>query len=365
MKSNSFYTDRCWLGMVSVKSTLGYLLLGLIIFVSPINALVILQYHHIDTDTPAITSTPPDVFKAHLEYLKTHDYKVVVLDEVLQKKNAARDPLERTVAITFDDAFTSIFETAFPLLQEYQYPFTIFVSTDFISKKSKQYLSWQQLSEMAEAGATIANHTRSHLHMVRKNPAESDAAWLLRQTQEVEQAQNIIETQLGSASRMLALPYGEYQPQLIYRLKGLSYSIFGQQSGAVSVADLPAVIPRFPMGGRYSDLATFGTKVNTRAFPDQGKVINPILDKHQARPVLGLSFPVGNWRLRDLACYGPGGRLTLLKTSASSFAAYSQQDLSPGRSRYNCTMPDQNGRFYWFSQIWMMKRADGAWYPEP
>jgi poly-beta-1,6-N-acetyl-D-glucosamine N-deacetylase len=365
MNSNSFYTDRYRLGMVGLKSTLGCLLLGLIIFVSPVNALVILQYHHIDTDTPAITSTPPEVFKAHLEYLKAHNYEVVVLEDALQAKMTGRDPLERTVAITFDDAFTSIFETAFPLLQEYQYPFTIFVSTDFISKNSKQYLSWQQLSEMAEAGATIANHTRSHLHMVRKKSGESNAAWLHRQTQEVEQAQNIIETHLGRASRMLALPYGEYEPQLIYRLTALSYSIFGQQSGAVSVADLPAVIPRFPMGGRYSDLATFGTKVNTRAFPDQGKVINPILHKHQVRPLLGLSFPAGNWRLKDLACYGPGGRLALKKTSASSFATYSLQDLTPGRSRYNCTMPDQNGRFYWFSQIWMMKRADGAWYPEP
>jgi poly-beta-1,6-N-acetyl-D-glucosamine N-deacetylase len=365
MNSTSFYTDRCRLGMPRLKSTLGYLLLGLIIFVSPVNALVILQYHHIDTDTPAITSTSPEVFKAHLEYLKVHDYEVVVLEQALQEKIAGTDPLERTVAITFDDAFTSIFETAFPLLQDYQYPFTIFVSTDFISENSKQYLSWQQLSEMAGAGATIANHTRSHLHMVRKKPGESDAIWLLRQTQEVEQAQNIIETHLGSASRMLALPYGEYEPQLIYRLKALSYSIFGQQSGAVSAADLPAVIPRFPMGGRYSDLSTFATKVNTRAFPDQGKVINPILGKHQVRPLLGLSFPDGNWRLKDLACYGPGGKLTLKKTSASSFAAYSQQDLTPGRSRYNCTMPDQNGRFYWFSQIWMMKRANGAWYPEP
>ncbi len=365
MKPKAFYTDRCGIGMARLKSTLRTLLLALIVFIAPVNALVILQYHHIDTDTPAITSTAPDIFKAHLEYLKTHGYTVVDLEDALQQENSVTDPLERTVAITFDDAYISIFETAFPLLKQYRYPFTLFVSTDFISKNPVQYLSWQQLSEMADSGATIANHTRSHLHMVRKKSGESDAAWLLRQTEEVQQAQRIIETNLGSSSRLLALPYGEYEPRLIYRLKALSYSIFGQQSGAVSTTDLPMVIPRFPMGGRYADLATFGTKVNTRAFPDQGKVINPILSKHQTRPLLGLSFPPGNWRLTDLACYGPGGRLTLIKTSATSFAVRSPQDLSPGRSRYNCTMPDQNGRFFWYSQIWMMKRADGTWYPEP
>ena len=94
-------------------------------------------------------------------------------------------------------------------------------------------------------------------------------------------------TQTGTSFRMLALPYGEYEPSLIYQLKALSFYIFGQHSGAVSLSDLPMIIPRFPMGGRYSDLATFGTKISTRAFPDQGKVINPILIHSQSRPLLG------------------------------------------------------------------------------
>jgi peptidoglycan/xylan/chitin deacetylase (PgdA/CDA1 family) len=290
---------------------------------------------------------------------------VVSLGEALQQNDPDSSATKPRVAITFDDAFTSIYTTAFPLLQQYQYPFTIFVATDFITNKSKQYLSWQQLTEMADAGATIANHTLSHGHMVRRQAGEDKVTWLHRQTQEVIQAQNIIEAQTGTSFRLLALPYGEYEPSLIYAVKALSFYIFGQQSGAVAITDLPMIIPRFPMGGRYSDLATFGTKVNTRAFPNQGKIINPILSHHQSRPLLGLSFPKGNWRLKDLACYGPGGRLNLDKTSATSFAVRSKVDLTAGRSRYNCTMPDQQGRFYWYSQIWMMKNIDGSWYPEP
>ena len=365
MKLTLFYTGQRRLEMAWLKTSLMHFLVALLFSVPAANALVILQYHHIDSDTPEITSTSPEVFAAHLEFLKANDYQIVSLGEALQQHSPTSSAAKPSVAITFDDAFSSIYTTAFPLLQQYQYPFTIFVATDFISDNSKQYLSWQQLSEMTDAGATIANHTRSHLHMVRRHASEDDLAWLQRQTREVLQAQSIIETQTGTSFRMLALPYGEYEPNLIYQLKALSFYIFGQHSGAVSLSDLPMIIPRFPMGGRYSDLATFGTKISTRSFPDQGKVINPILIHNQSRPLLGLSFPEGNWRLTDLACYGPGGRLILEKTSTASFAVRSKVDLTPGRSRYNCTMPDQQGRFFWYSQIWMMKEIDGSWYPEP
>ena len=37
---------------------------------------VFLLYHHIDTTTPAVTSTTPDDFDAHLEWLAVNDFTV-------------------------------------------------------------------------------------------------------------------------------------------------------------------------------------------------------------------------------------------------------------------------------------------------
>jgi hypothetical protein len=35
-----------------------------------------------------------------------------------------------------------------------------------------------------------------------------------------------------------------------------------------------------------------------------------------------------------------------------------QADLPVGRSRYNCTAPDTEGRYFWFSQLWI--RGEGG-----
>ncbi len=40
---------------------------------------VLLVYHRFSDDGPKSTSTSPEVFKQHLEYLKNNDYKVLPL----------------------------------------------------------------------------------------------------------------------------------------------------------------------------------------------------------------------------------------------------------------------------------------------
>ena len=82
------------------------------------HALVILQYHHIADDTPFSTSTKPEVFAAHLEHLAQSGFNIVSLSEHFSQQNegdASANALE--VAITFDDAYRSIFTEAFPLLR--------------------------------------------------------------------------------------------------------------------------------------------------------------------------------------------------------------------------------------------------------
>ena len=43
--------------------------------------------------------------------------------------------LEKCVSLTADDGFLSFYTEAFPLLVDYQFPMTVFVSTESIDKK--------------------------------------------------------------------------------------------------------------------------------------------------------------------------------------------------------------------------------------
>ena len=52
------------------------------------------------------------------------------------------------MAITIDDAFISVYKEGWPLLKEYNYPFTLFVATDPIDQRLNGYMNWDQLREL-------------------------------------------------------------------------------------------------------------------------------------------------------------------------------------------------------------------------
>ncbi len=129
---------------------------------APAFSAVILQYHHVSTTTPASTSISPTLFVAHLDYIEQNNYEVWALPKVIGYLKAANDLPDNVVVITFDDAYDSIYEAAYPLLKQKKMPFTVFVATEPAQQKLKSFMTWAQLREISEHGATVANHTHTH-----------------------------------------------------------------------------------------------------------------------------------------------------------------------------------------------------------
>ena len=326
---------------------------------------VILQYHHVSDTMPAITSISPKRFTEQLDWLAAHHFEVWPLAKLVDYVKQGKPTPQRVVAITFDDAYESIYTTAFPILKKRGWPFTIFVATKFVDSRREFYLSWEQLKEMQASGATIGNHTYNHAHLIRRLDGESTDAWQRRVTDDIEHAARMIHDHLGVTTRLFAYPYGEYDGAVIAIVDKLGYIGFGQQSGAIGPNSLFAVLPRFPMGGQYSEMNSFKTKVETLPLPIETVTTEPLVGD-QLRPTLTLHFTRSGLRLNQLVCYGPDGITALTKISDNTFEARSKDPVPVGRSRYNCTMPvEHSTRFYWFSQMWIRKEPDGSWYPEP
>ncbi len=350
--------------MKILRFLLPYLLILLPFNVSA--SLVVLQYHHVSESTPAVTSISPNDFTAHMHYLNEKSFNVLPLDEAINSLKSGEALPDRAVTITFDDAYASIYTKAYPLLKQLNYPFTIFVATDLVGTNARLYLTWSQLEEMAKHGALMANHTRSHLHLLRLRPAETREQWLGRIEEEITGAQQIIESNLGEVPKLFAYPYGEYDEDILSLMTKLGYVGFGQQSGAMGVNSNFLALPRFPLAGVYSGLDSFRTKANTLPLPIRLIDIELLISDDNFKPSLDLEFVQGKWRTSELACYGPGGKMIIEKISEHHFRALPQQEVPVGRSRYNCTMPsNQRGRYFWFSQMWIRKKDDGSWYPEP
>jgi len=330
---------------------------------------VILQYHHVSSETPGITSISPEKFEAHIQTIINQGYQVLPLADIVEPLRDQTAIPDKAVGITFDDAYVNIYENAYPILKRHKLPFTIFVATDYVGVNPNQYLSWAQLREMQLNGATINNHTASHPHLLRQNSGESKRSWRRRVKKEILFAEQALRENLPPSEqdtlKMLAYPYGEYNPEIEEIITGLGYIAFGQQSGAVGYHSDFTVLPRFPLAGDYTDMASFEIKLNTLPLPVNMTRINPLLPENVTRPTLELQFLTAELNLGTLTCFGPGGRLPIRQIDPQRVLISTETQVPVGRSRYNCTMPyGKTGRFYWFSQLWIRKNDDGSWYQE-
>lgn len=332
----------------------------------PVDGGVILIYHHVDDETPEATSVTPERFREHLDHLADNDFTVWPLPRLIEAARTGRSIPERTVSITFDDAYQSVYDEVFPLMQARDWPFTVFVPTDPIGSLSI-YLDWDELREMEAAGVTMANHTVSHPHMARARRGESEDEWLARIQAEITAAQATLEEELESPARIFAWPYGESSPPVERLLTELDFVGVGQQSGAVAHYSHDfAALPRFPMATGFDDLDSFALKTRTRPLPvtatePEGGVLEPDAE----RPVVELSLDDGAFRPGSIACYARGKPIAVEIVEQDPVVARvrATEALPVGRTTYNCTAPAQDGDYwYWYSFLWMKPREDGRWY---
>ncbi|SBS34005.1 Poly-beta-1,6-N-acetyl-D-glucosamine N-deacetylase precursor [Marinomonas aquimarina] len=327
--------------------------------------LPILQYHHVDANTPRATSVAPDEFREHMDYLKSAGFQVVDLPQALTAIKAGEPLPEKAVAITFDDAYRNIYENGFPVLKEHGFPFTVFINTGPIEKGHSSFLTWAQMQEMEQSGGVFANHTVSHPYMLRLKDGETHEQWRARMAHEVNAVEQLLNDKLGHSPKMLAYPYGESNAEIREQLAEQGMIAFGQQSGVVDQHSDFTNLPRFPAAGHYANLSSLKVKLNAKPMPllsfeDQGEFAS-----HQ--PVsMTLNFQGGNYRLKDLACYVAGqGKAKLEWLEANQVKVQAEQAFPVGRGRINCTMPDQSGRhYYWFSNVWIHASADQAYVTE-
>ncbi|WP_020409400.1 polysaccharide deacetylase family protein [Hahella ganghwensis] len=315
------------------------------------DVLHILQYHHIDTNTPRSTSTTPLLFEKHLIHLETEGYKVVRLSEAIDTMKQGGKLPDKAVAITFDDGYRSIYEKALPIIRPHGFPFTVFINPDALNSGSKEFISWDQAKELASSGAEFANHTIGHIHMIDKKPEESNAQWIQRISENVEDAEQQIQQKLGYSLKMLAYPYGEFDRELTQLIDQLGYIGFGQQSGPVGANSDWQTIPRFPLPDDYGDMNSFKEKLKTLPLYPVDTQPTSVVVRNTNPPTL--TFTPSAVSAKLVACYGSGQGRINVELEGNLITVTGNQAFSSRRFRYNCTAPAGNGYFYWHSFPWI------------
>ena len=322
---------------------------------------VVLMYHRFGEDRYPSTSIRLEQFDAQLRYLAEHDYHIWPLARVIRYLRSHAPLPDRTVALTVDDAFASVYTEAYPRLKARRWPLTVFVSTDPVDRGLPGYMRWSEMREMRANGVYFANHSADHTHLIARNPGEDEAAWRRRVQGDVLEAQRRLEAELGPevnrAPKLFAYPYGEYDTALAALVRSLGYIAMGQQSGAIGPNTDPRALPRYPMAEAFAELDRFAAKA--RSLPLALTEVAP-----WDPVVTGANPPAMSAVLTDpevdpstLRCYASGqGQIEVSwpDRRARRFTVVAHAPFPAGRGRYNCTAPAAGGRYRWYSHLWVI-----------
>ena len=307
------------------------------------NAVVIMYHRFGETKYPS-TNVTLEQFEAHLDELKSGKYTVMPLAEILAAVDEGKPLPDRTVGLSIDDAFFSLYAEGWPRLKAAGFPFTLFIATDPIDQGTFGYMNWDQIREMSRAGVTIGSQTASHLHMPKADPA--------RNREELERSNKRFEEELGRRPLLFAYPYGESSTavQTVVRETGFK-AAFGPHSGALGGGGNLFALPRFAMNENYAGLARFRLAVNALPLPVTDITPADPLIGAVNPPAMGFTVDAAIKNLDQLACFSSNaGKAKLERLGERRVEIRVDQAFPKGRTRINCTLPAGGGRWHWFGR---------------
>lgn len=258
-----------------VRFFYGLFLFGTVLF--PYTALAdniinipILCYHNLNPTVPGSMSMTPQKFEAQLKWLKDGGFIVIPLKEAVEYLQGRRASLpDKSVVITADDGWKSVYTYMLPLVQKYNIPVTLFIYPQTISE-GKHAMTWAELKELQQTGLfDIQGHTYSHPNFKQTKRRMSTAGYQAFVQVELVRSKKILEEKLGSQITLLAWPFGIYDDYLEQAAARAGYMMaFSIDARTANRRYRPMAQPRFMIVAGQS-MQTFaaivsGANIKTR-----------------------------------------------------------------------------------------------------
>jgi peptidoglycan/xylan/chitin deacetylase (PgdA/CDA1 family) len=181
---------------------------------------LVLCYHAVSEHWPADIAIRPGQLEAQLRSLLAQGYRGATFRQAVHDPPAAR-----VLAVTFDDAYRSVFELGLPVLHRLGLPGTLFVPTGFVGTDEPMAwpgidrwlggphemelmpMSWAEPAKLASAGWEIGSHTHTHPRLVELSDADL--------ADELGRSRRQCEARLGVRCDSLAYPYGAEDERVV------------------------------------------------------------------------------------------------------------------------------------------------------
>lgn len=319
---------------------------------------VLFIYHRFGESQIPSTNIRLDQFEGHLRELQDGGYNVLPLADIVAALQGGETLADRTVGISIDDAYASVYTNAWPRLRAANFPFTIFIATDSIDRKAPGFMSWDQLRELSQSGlVTIGSQTASHPHMPLMDEAHN--------AEELAKSAARIEAEIGKPPVLFAYPYGEMSLTVKAQVRKAGYAAaFGQHSGVVHAGEDFFYLPRFSLNERLGDMTRF--RMAARALPipiDDVTPTDPFLAGENP-PAVGFTLTSDLRNVERMGCYYADQILKIERLDARRIEVRIPAAFPPGRARLNCTLPAGGDRWRWYGTQFFVPFPQGENPPD-
>ena len=163
-------------------------------------------------------------FRSQLEYLRKNGYTVVSFSDLADFIEGKGPMPPKSVILSIDDGYKSVYQVAYPVLREFGYKATAFVYTDFVGAQAA--MNWAEMKEVTASGLIdIQPHSKTHTNLTLRQDGESEAAYSKRILEEVKHPTRAIRKNLKIPIHTFAFPYGAENDTVLAALKAEGFRL--------------------------------------------------------------------------------------------------------------------------------------------
>lgn len=208
----------------------------------PTEGIPVLMYHSISTIPGNTLGVPVQQFTDEMEWLNRQNYTSLSLEEFYEALVNKTPVPEKPIVLTFDDGYSDNYDAAWPILRQYGFKATFFVTT---SSVGPGMMNWDQLKDLVHQGNSVSSHTVHHYDLATLSSQQ--------QTDELSLSKKDVEDHLSNKVNALCFPSGKYNQTTLELMPKLGYTLgFTTQSGKVHLGDNLLTLKRLRISGGMS-----------------------------------------------------------------------------------------------------------------
>lgn len=204
-------------------------------------------YHNLNPTRAGSMNMTPQKFESQIKWLVDNGYNIIPLKEAVAYLQGKRATLpNKSIVITADDGWSSVYTYMYPIIKKYKVPVTLFIYPQTISS-GKNAMTWEQLKELQQTGLfDIQSHTYDHpnFKIAKRNMSEVKFANYVRN--QLVNSKKILEEKLQINIAYLAWPFGIYNDYLQKAAADAGYSMaFSIDARPANRSFKPMAQPRY------------------------------------------------------------------------------------------------------------------------